>query len=403
MFFKAGDRKVNIVVAGAGYVGLPNALAMARYNPVTIVEPDKEKVKLISEGISPLPGEISSDYFHDSSFDLQVTSNGDDAYKDADYIFIATPTDYNKSLKELDTSSVREVIEKAVGLGTKASIVIKSTVPVGFTKAAAEKTGYPYIFFSPEFLREGQALHDCLYPSRVIVGAVNDSADMKKRACSIMDLFCEAIKQEDPEKMIVGSSEAEAIKLFSNTYLALRISFFNELDSFAQENGLDAKDIINGVGMDSRIGSHYNNPSFGYGGYCLPKDTMQIRSQFSDASQELISAVIDSNEARKNFVVSQITKHAPGTVGVFRLAMKKDSRDFRSSSVIDVMNKLCSQGIKIVIYEPLIKEEEYGGFEVINDIEKFACQCDIILANRLTPAIEPYAEKVYSRDLFGRG
>ena len=392
---------MNIVVVGAGYVGLANAIMLAQHNKITLVDTDLNKVKLLSEGISPMADQDFSDYLANRRLDLTVTSDGVTAFEEADCIFIATPTDYNVKNDELDASSVEGIVNEVLKYTKDACIVIKSTVPVGFTKNLASKLGYESIFFSPEFLREGKALHDCLYPSRIIVGMAVESEDMHDKAIAIAKLLKDACEDEEAKTMVTGSSEAEAIKLFSNTYLAMRISFFNELDSYAEKNSLNSKDIIKGVGLDSRIGRHYNNPSFGYGGYCLPKDTKQMRAQFLKTPQDLIGAIVDSNETRKNFIASQVLKLNPKTVGIYRLVMKESSDNFRESSIIDVMNKIHSKGMEIIIYEPLLPNEEFDGFKIENDLNKFMEISDIVLANRITSEIEPYMEKIYTRDLFG--
>lgn len=391
---------MKIAVAGAGYVGLSNAILLAQHNKVVLVDPNEEKVEKINNGISPIVDKDITEYLQKQSLDLTATSNEENAYKNADYVFIATPTNYCDECNGFDTSTVEYVIRRVKIFAQNATIIIKSTVPIGFTQKMSELTGCEDIFFSPEFLREGHALHDCLFPSRIIIGIPQGINKLCDKAQIVSDLLCEGASDGNPVVMIIGASEAEAVKLFSNTYLAMRVSYFNELDSYAEAHGLAAKDIIAGVGLDPRIGTHYNNPSFGYGGYCLPKDTKQLLANYSGTPQELIRAIVDSNETRKNYVVSRIMSRNPGTVGIYRLIMKSHSDNFRESSIQDVMKKLHKTGVKVIIYEPLTANVMYENFKVINDFEEFTKQSDVIIANRVTSEIEPYMEKVYSRDLF---
>ncbi len=394
---------MKIAVAGAGYVGLSNAILLAQHHTVVLVDPDENKVKKINKGISPIYDRDITEYLQNRSLDLVATSDEEYAYKEADYVFIATPTNYCDEKNGFDTSTVEQVIYRAKQIMHEAAIVIKSTVPIGFTQRISELMGCGDIFFSPEFLREGHALQDCLFPTRIIIGTLNRSCGLSSKAQVLADLLCEGVKENKPLVMIIGASEAEAVKLFSNTYLAMRVSYFNELDSYAEVHGLKTGDIIAGVGSDPRIGMYYNNPSFGYGGYCLPKDTKQLLASFTGVPQELIRAVVLSNETRKNHIVSQVLRYKPKTVGVYRLIMKRHSDNFRESSIQDIMKKLCMRDVKIIIYEPLITNGWYEDFQVNNYFEDFVAQSDVIIANRLTSEIEPYMEKVYSRDLFRNG
>lgn len=390
---------MKIAIAGAGYVGLSNAILLAQHNKVVLVEPDETKVNKINNKISPIIDKDISCYLSDVSLDILATSNEEAAYQDSDYVLIAVPTNYNETEESFDTSIIEQVVEKVRSFSKRTIIIIKSTVPIGFTQSISERFQDNNIYFSPEFLREGQALHDCLYPSRIIIGCSGDLYDYKN-ARKIANLFSKGVKTETPNILIMGSSEAEAVKLFANTYLAMRVSFFNELDTYAELKELNTRDIVSGVCLDPRIGSYYNNPSFGYGGYCLPKDSKQLRANYADAPQELISAIVATNSTRKSHIVSQVIKCNPKTVGVYRLTMKSNSDNFRESSIQDVMREIHLQNVKIVIYEPLITTEQYENYEVINDLNKFAEQCDVILANRITPEIQPYINKVYTRDLY---
>lgn len=391
---------MKIAVAGAGYVGLANAVLLAQHNTVVLVDPNEEKVKKISRGVSPVFDKDINEYLQNQTLNLTATSNEKEAYQDADYVFIAAPTDYSSEINGFDTAAVEQVIRRVKQFTNEAVIVIKSTVPIGFTQKISELLNCEDIFFSPEFLREGQALRDCLSPSRIIIGTPHETYKLRSRAHIIANLLCEGMGESRPPVMIMGAAEAEAVKLFSNAYLAMRVSYFNELDSYAELHGLKSGDIIAGVGLDPRIGMYYNNPSFGYGGYCLSKDTKQLLADYADVPQELIRAVVISNETRKNHIVSQVLRYQPQTVGVYRLVMKKYSDNFRESSIQDVMKKLRANGVNILIYEPLVTTGQYDGFQVNNNFKQFTAQSDVILANRLTSEIEPYAEKVYSRDLF---
>lgn len=388
---------MKIVVAGAGYVGLSNALILAKNNEVLLVDPDAEKVKLINGGVSPIDDEGIRDFLQKEDFHLRATSNEIEAYTDASYVIVAVPTNYKEEIAKFDTSIVESVIGKILQINKDAIIVIKSTVPVGFTKTISLKFNTSKIFFSPEFLREGRALFDCQHPSRVIIGMIGDEEESSRK---IADLLCGSLDQLPPIQ-IMGATEAEAVKLFANTYLAMRVSFFNELDIYAEEKGLNAKEIIDGVCLDPRIGVHYNNPSFGYGGYCLPKDTKQLRANYQGIQQNLISAIVASNDTRKDYIVSRIMKLNPQTVGIYRLIMKSKSDNFRGASIMDIMYKLKQRGVNIIIYEPILNGESYMDYEVTNSLADLAEKSDVILANRVPNELKPYKAKVYSRDLFG--
>lgn len=390
---------MKIAIAGAGYVGLANAVLLSRHNSVVLMEPNEQKVKQINKHISPIADEDISSYLSKNALDLIATADEREAYRDADYVFIATPTNYDEALGGFDTSTVQQVIASVRKFSQTATIVIKSTVPIGFTNHISEVFKDDNIFFSPEFLREGKALHDCLYPSRIIVGhplIVQNHVNASK----IVELLIEGIQSTQPVTLIMGASEAEAVKLFANTYLALRVSFFNEMDTYAELKGLNSREIIEGVGLDPRIGLYYNNPSFGYGGYCLPKDSKQLLSNYDDVPQKLISAIVAANETRKSFIVSQVLKRNPKIVGLYRLTMKSDSDNFRESSIQDVMRMLACHNLKIIIYEPILDSQCYQGYEVISDLKRFVESSDVILANRIDKEIGAYSEKVYTRDLY---
>lgn len=385
-----------ITVVGLGYVGLSNAILLAQNNKVSALEIVEEKVEMINNKKSPIVDKEISDYLATKSLDLFATSNIEEAYKDAELIIIATPTNYDEETNHFDTSLVEVVLDDVNKYNKSATVLIKSTIPVGYTDNIRKEYPELDIIFSPEFLREGTALYDNLHPSRIIVGNESPKAEM------IANLFKEGAIDSEIEVLLMPSTEAEAVKLFSNTYLALRISYFNELDTYAELKGLNTKNIIEGVGLDPRIGDHYNNPSFGYGGYCLPKDTKQLLANYHDVPNNLIKAIVDSNVTRKSFIASQILGHNIQIVGIYRLTMKAGSDNFRQSAIFDIIEELEKNNIEIVIYEPTIDSETYNGFEVLNDINKFKEKSDIILANRnnnddLTDVIE----KVYSRDIFG--
>ena len=390
---------MNITVAGAGYVGLSNALLLAQNNSVILMEPNHNKVESINNKISPISDKDISEFLLRSDIQLHATSDEEEAYENADLVFVAVPTN-NTGDGGFDTSQVEAVINKAISINKDATFIIKSTIPIGFTQEISRKLDSRNIFFSPEFLREGKSLYDCLYPSRIIIGVPDKNEETLEKANLISSLLLEGAKKKDVQSIIVGASEAEAIKLFANAYLAMRIGFMNELDSFAEWHNLNSKEIITGIGLDSRIGLHYNNPSFGFGGYCLPKDTRQLKYEFSDIPQELISAIVESNSTRKKYIASRIKALNPSTIGIYRLIMKKDSDNFRESSIFDIMDDLSKSGLKVVVYEPLWENDQLEEYPVIKDFDEFTKASDIIMANRMTPELEPYIDKVYSRDIF---
>ena len=387
---------MNIVVVGAGYVGLSNAVLLAQHNHVVACDIMEEKVKLINDRKSPIVDKELEDYLANTELDLTATTNAAGAYNDADYIIIATSTNYDENRNYFDTGSVESVIRAVKESGTKATIVVKSTIPVGFIKDMKAKYEIDNIIFSPEFLREGRALYDNLYPSRIVVG------EKSERARIFAELLKQGAKKEDIPVLFTDSTEAEAIKLFANTYLAMRVAYFNELDTYASAKGLDAKQIIDGISLDPRIGTHYNNPSFGYGGYCLPKDTKQLKADYEGVPNSLIGAIVESNSVRMDYIADEILKKKPKTVGVYRLTMKTGSDNFRQSAIFGVIDRLKKNGTDVIVYEPVVTDDQYQGMVVENDFEKFAFKSDVIIANRMDERLKDVADKVYTRDIFKR-
>ena len=394
---------MDIAVAGTGYVGLSNAVLLSQHHEVWAVDILQEKVDLINSGKSPIVDKEIEEYLAEKPLDLVATTDGKSAYRDAEFIIVATPTNYDVERNYFDTSSIDAVLELVEKVNSSATVVIKSTVPVGYLSSVMSQYRIPNILFSPEFLREGRALYDNLHPSRIIVGTPkNCSPELRQRAERFASLLQEGAMDKEVPTLMVDSTEAESIKLFANTYLALRVAFFNELDTYAELHGLDTEQIIRGVGLDPRIGSHYNNPSFGYGGYCLPKDTRQLLANYQDTPNDIIAAIVAANNTRKDFVTHQILTHNPRLVGVYRLTMKVGSDNFRQSAIQDVMHRLSIAGVKIVVYEPTLREDSFDGITVVHDLKAFKSMSDVIVANRMADELYDCIDKVYTRDLFGR-
>ena len=385
---------MKIAIAGAGYVGLSNSMLLAQNHEVVVYDINSEKIEKLNNNISPIVDNEIEDFLANKELNFLATTDKNLAYKNADFVIIATPTDYNEVSNYFDTTSIEIVLQDVITISPNSVMIIKSTVPVGYTSSIKDQFNCKNIIFSPEFLREGSALYDCLYPSRIIVG------ERSERASQFANLLVEGSMKEDIEVLLTNSSEAEAVKLFSNTYLAMRISFFNELDSYAEVHELDSKEIIVGIGLDPRIGSHYNNPSFGYGGYCLPKDTKQLKANFENVPNSLISAVVDANSIRKDFIANLIININPKVVGIYRLIMKSDSDNYRSSSIQGIMKRIKAKGIKIILYEPTLNEEKFLNLKVFKDLDEFKKLSNLVVTNRMSDDLIDIKDKVFTRDLF---